>query len=147
MNKKISFATAIALACSTVVAGCDRDGDDIKVENGTWEKTQIQMENVKKELKLGQIYKSSKINYEAPENNKNDMSVTLVLSGGEVVDYEVEYFPADPGSKYNMTNFEKGIGEAIIGQKISDAKVWIVNWASLTSAAFNKALDEIRNLQ
>lgn len=74
-------------------------------------------------------------------------SVTTTVSldkNNVIVSVKNSFVAGYPKSTMFQSSFEKAIATEMVGKNIKDAKITIVAGASMTSAAFNSALDSIR---
>lgn len=94
----------------------------------------------------GTTVSSSLIEYRTPRDTVDSITVHLTLDNGTITDYTIDYVAAEPMSEKFQKWFREAIGQQLIGKPLAGLKVGVVNGASLTSAAFNKALVELQKL-
>jgi uncharacterized protein with FMN-binding domain len=86
---------------------------------------------------------SSTITYSVPKGATNTLAVTLSISGGKITVVDTANTIEDRESQEYVDSFSSRISSSVVGTTISDAYVGRVGGASLTSNAFNNALDAI----
>jgi uncharacterized protein with FMN-binding domain len=72
------------------------------------------------------------------------IDVTVTLAGGIVTDASVVGKATNPGSVANQKKFADGFKEVVVGKKIDEISMTVVNGSSLTPAGFMEALGEIK---
>lgn len=82
--------------------------------------------------------------YIPPSNTKEEVTVTLTLSGGNVTALDVSTSGNHPTSKRYQAEFTDGVQEQVVGKPLDELDVHKVAGSSLTSSGFNKALDTIK---
>lgn len=87
---------------------------------------------------------SSDINYSVP-GSQNTISVTLTINSDTITDITVNDSYSDRESDRYITGFESSIESKVVGKKISNISLSRVGGASLTTNAFNRALNNIKN--
>lgn len=86
---------------------------------------------------------SGKATYLTPRREKHDVGVTLSLDGTTITDATVSYNGGDPETR-SQRDFNKAYKDEVIGKNIEEISLSRVGGASLTTGAFNKAVEEIR---
>lgn len=86
---------------------------------------------------------TAEASYFTPSNVKHDISVTLTLEGDEVADAAVLY-DGGAAETSSHTRFENALAPEVIGVDLEDVSLSRVGGASLTSDAFNEAVDTIK---
>lgn len=81
--------------------------------------------------------------YIPPSNTKEEVTVSLTLSGGIVTELNVSTSGNHPTSKRYQAEFTDGVQEQVVGKPIDGLNVDKIASSSLTSSGFNKALDAI----
>lgn len=110
----------------------------------TWEANTWSTENTW-EVVTGTVVSSETTSYKVPSGDEEKITVTLTLDAdSKISDLAIKYEANNPTSKQMQNRFDAEIKSVVIGKTIDQAKVDIVNGASLTSAAFNNALDTIK---
>lgn len=87
---------------------------------------------------------TTRANYRTPEGSEF-VTVTLTLSGGSITDSSISLSNIDFESRRYQGQFENGYKAVVVGQPIADLNLRRVSGSSLTTAAFNNALDTIRS--
>ena len=90
------------------------------------------------------VYTAS-INYQVPEGGVNGLSVKLTVSGGKITAVSPDNSYEEHESARYINRFNNTISGTVVGQPLDGLYVGRVGGASLTSSAFNDALDEIRS--
>lgn len=87
---------------------------------------------------------TTSVTYLTPARDEYLLDITLTTENGIIVDANIVY---SQGSEIdpNAQRFEAAYKEVVIGQPIAGLEVSRVGGASLTSAAFNQALENIRS--
>ena len=95
----------------------------------------------------GSIYKdgsyTKKVSYNVPEGGANSLTITLSISAGTISAVTSSSTIADRESQRYVDSFASNIKSKVVGKAIDKAYVGRVGRASLTSSAFNDALDKI----
>jgi uncharacterized protein with FMN-binding domain len=81
--------------------------------------------------------------YRTPERNE-DLTVTLTLKNGVVVDSKVTAQAKDPSSKLYQSEFIQNYKQFVTGQKIDTLSLTRVAGSSLTPNGFNAAVAQIK---
>lgn len=89
---------------------------------------------------------STATTYKSP-GGEDKIGFTVVLDGsGMITDLKTEMMPSNPGSKQWQDAFTKAAPAALKGKKLSDLQnIDKVGGASLTTAAFNQALEQLKS--
>lgn len=82
-------------------------------------------------------------NYSVPEGGVNGLTVTLTISGDKITAVKTATTIQEDESQRYVDSFNKNISSKVVGVILTDAYVGRVGSASLTSSAFNDALDSI----
>lgn len=82
-------------------------------------------------------------NYFAP-SGKEDLGISVSVTNGKVTVASITNMAKDKTSINFQTNFASKISSEVVGQDLEDLKIKVVSGASLTTAAFNKSLEQIR---
>lgn len=85
----------------------------------------------------------AKVTYLTPRRDEHEIEVTLTLDGPTITAADVSYDGGGPKSP-NHESFDTAFEDVVIGQDVSDLSVSRVGGASLTSDAFNEAVEAIR---
>lgn len=80
-----------------------------------------------------------------PHGGQNSIKVTVTVTDGEISAVQTSHDYQDRESGYYIDSFDADIKAAMAGTNISDAYAARVGGASLTSSAFNDALQTIEN--
>ena len=83
-------------------------------------------------------------NYLSPGGNES-IKVTLTVENSQISSAEVEQNADNRESRQYQNDFQKGFKSKVIGKALSSLKLSRVSGASLTTASFNDALDQIRS--
>jgi hypothetical protein len=89
-------------------------------------------------------YKTA-IRYEVPYGYVESMDVSVTIKNGVVTETDVAFEIINPVSNDYIDLFERYYKEKVIGQPINDISLSRIGGASLTNAAFNAALQNIKN--
>lgn len=81
--------------------------------------------------------------YFTPRRKEHEVAVTLKLNGATITDAEVSYDGGKPRAP-SHTAFDNAYKSEVIGKNIKDVSLSRVGGASLTSDAFNQAVEAIR---
>lgn len=81
--------------------------------------------------------------YFTPNRTEHEMEVTLDLKGETVVGADVVY-NGGPAQTPQHTSFDEAYLTQVIGQDINNVQLSRVGGSSLTSAAFNEAVEDIK---
>lgn len=82
--------------------------------------------------------------YTSPGGSE-EVKVELALSGGTVRSLTVTPLTTHPTSKQYQTSFAGGAPSLVIGKSIDEVQLDVVAGSSLTSAGFNKAIEQIKS--
>lgn len=85
------------------------------------------------------------IRYYVPDEGQNALKATITISNGTVDAVNINDTYRDRKSKQYIDSFESHISSVAEGKPVAQFSVGRVGGASLTSSAFNDALDVIRN--
>lgn len=86
------------------------------------------------------------VEYLAPKGHRDSIDVQLSLDeSGVVVNANVDYVADNEDSKFYQSKFESAYKDEVIGKKIEEIDLSRVGGASLTSAAFMEAVEEIKS--
>ena len=85
------------------------------------------------------------VNYDSPGGD-DDITVAVTLESGVITEVSVINRTSNDVSKNYTDNFEANYEVEVLGQELEQFELATVSGASLTTDAFNDALDEIRNL-
>ena len=85
------------------------------------------------------------VNYYVPDDGRNTLRATVTISNGAISSVATDNTYRDRKSRQYVDGFESGITSAAVDRPVADFSVGRVGGASLTSSAFNDALDTIRN--
>ncbi len=88
-------------------------------------------------------YKAT-VSYFVP-HDQNSMTATITIANGEITGVSTTNQYGDHESASYINDFKSSISNAVVGKKIDKASVGRVGGASLTSEAFNEALDQVMN--
>jgi hypothetical protein len=80
--------------------------------------------------------------YFTPARTRHDMDVTLTLNNGVVTDAAITYDGGAPQTGHHR-RFDSAYRDAVIGVPLDEVSLARVGGASLTSEAFNEAVDTI----
>ena len=75
---------------------------------------------------------------------EDSIDVNLSVANGNISSVQITSHPFTPISKKHMSAFSEAIPGKIVGKPLKDLHISVVAGASLTSDAFNKALDVAR---
>lgn len=81
--------------------------------------------------------------YLTPRRKEHQVEVTLKLNGSTITDATVSYDGGKPSTR-NHKAFDKAYKTKVIGQNIEEVSLSRVGGASLTTNAFNQAVEDIR---
>lgn len=141
-SPKYTKRLALMLACmaiSLTVYGCGQTPSD------TTTTTQTANTTTQNTTANSNTVSSQETTYNSPWG-QDSILVSLVLdTDKKITDVNVKYNASNHESQEYMNKFDKWIKSAVVGKTIAEAKVSNINWASLTSAAFNNALDTIQS--
>lgn len=82
--------------------------------------------------------------YFTPNRTAHNITVSMTLSGDTVTDTDVLYNGETSPSTPSHSGFDSAYADEVIGKDISEVNLSRVGGASLTSAAFNDAVSDIR---
>lgn len=82
--------------------------------------------------------------YVPPSSTREEVTVTLTLSGGTVTAVDVSTSGTHPTSKRYQAEFTDGVQEQVVGKPLDELDVHKIAGSSLTSSGFNKALEIIK---
>jgi uncharacterized protein with FMN-binding domain len=85
------------------------------------------------------------VRYYVPDDGQNTLNASVTISNGAVSAASATDTYRDRKSKQYVDSFESGISSAAVGQPVANLSIGRIGGASLTSSAFNDALDTIRN--
>lgn len=135
--KKSILIALIFVAFSITMYWCGMNPPSDRWWNQQVNNTQVTGDN---------IISSQEITYDVPKWHQDSIIVSLALNEDKTIkDISVKYNSSNHESTEYMNSFDQWIKTAVIGKTIDQAKVWNINWASLTSQAFNQAIDTIQS--
>lgn len=82
------------------------------------------------------------VSYSVPRET-NTLNATITLSNDKITSVSTSGAYNGGESKRYNTSFNSEISSAVVGKKLSDAKIDTIGGASLTSMAFNQIIDAI----
>lgn len=145
-NSKKFFSLGLALVLSLGLIGCGTEQTTPSVsESGT-----VANEASNEAVTGVEVIEltSETINYDGPtgqEGGKNQLTATLAIdTEGTIQAVKLQQTAAEPKSKQFHTNFENAISANLVGQKLDSAAINKLGGASNTTAAFTKALEDIK---
>lgn len=84
--------------------------------------------------------------YDLPNGVNHEMAVNMTIDGDMITEVEVVYNGDDTtGSTDYQVRFNEEISSVIVGQQVQDVDLSRVGGASLTTAGFNRAFEEIKS--
>lgn len=89
---------------------------------------------------------SKSVEYRAPRGVVEVLDVELELIDDEIVAYDFDFSKGhqDSDSLHHQQDFENTVEELIVGKDINDINLSRVGGASLTTEAFNQAIEQIK---
>ena len=84
------------------------------------------------------------ITYRVPSPEQNSITVNLTVTDGVITAADVNNIANSPESKQYSSRFMSSYKTVVVGQKLSDISLTRVGGASLTSNAFNAAVNAIK---
>jgi hypothetical protein len=151
MSKSNLATVSLVLVSSLLLAACqaptamkkDLDGDRDDVA------TSIQAPSaaVQPSLAVAPDSKvaSTETTYQSPGGEEKVGFKLVVNAQGIITDAQTETFGDNPTTKMRQASFAKSFPEAVKGKKLSElTKIDRVGGSSLTTGAFNKALDQLK---
>lgn len=88
---------------------------------------------------------STSVTYAVPKGERNTIKVTLTLKDGAITDVSTTHAYNDRESGAYIDSFDAQIKSAIVDTLLTEAYAGRVGSASLTSNAFNQALQQIQH--
>lgn len=83
--------------------------------------------------------------YDLPNGVNHEMAVNMSIEGDMITEVEVVYNGDDTtGSTDYQVRFNEEIDSVIVGQQVQDVDLSRVGGASLTTAGFNRAFEQIK---
>lgn len=86
---------------------------------------------------------STSVEYTSPAG-KETIDVSITLEKNYIQKATFKGNAINPGSQFAQKNFETGYSKVVVGKALENLKLDVVNGASLTSKAFNEALEKIK---
>lgn len=83
------------------------------------------------------------IDYEVPKGDANSLSVSMTIKDGIITNLNTESKYQDHESISYINDFAGSIKSKVVGKKLSDINLSRVGGASLTTGAFQDAVDQI----
>lgn len=87
---------------------------------------------------------SADASYTVPNGTQEKITVSLTLKDGIITAADFTGTPIETGSKFNQGKFREGFKAEVVGKKIDEIALTVVNGASLTSKGFMDALGQIK---
>lgn len=84
------------------------------------------------------------VSYMVPHGNQNTLKATVVVSGGKITSVSTTDDYSDRESSMYVNSFENGVSSDATGQSLGSYNPSQIGGASLTTAAFNDAISQIR---
>lgn len=85
------------------------------------------------------------LDYDVPQRHTETIDITIGIEGGEISAVQYTNTPSNIESEFYQGTFDDAFNSNdLVGQEIETAELSKVGSASLTTAAFNDALDQIR---
>ncbi|MET0979857.1 MAG: hypothetical protein ABWX90_01210 [Candidatus Saccharimonadales bacterium] len=85
------------------------------------------------------------VSYNVPDGGHNTLNATVTISNSTISAVTTNNSYTERKSQQYVDSFANGISSASVGKPVATFSIGRVGGASLTSAAFNSALDTIRN--
>lgn len=86
---------------------------------------------------------SSMVNYMVPHGGQNSVKATVTISSGKISSVSTNDNYTDNESSFYIQSFESSVSSDATGQSIGDYSPSQIGGASLTTAAFARAIDDI----
>ena len=86
----------------------------------------------------------TEVSYEVPENSES-LKVRFTLKDDIITDVSADFSMSDGKSRRYQQNFKDSFEPLVIGQSIKNLSLSRVGGASLTTEAFNQAIQNIKN--
>ena len=118
-----------------------------EMEVVTEEETPADTTSLDDETASNALVLSGSATYQTPARTTLEIDVTLTVEGGIVTDANVVYDNGEGFSNPNQERFDGAYKAEVIGKPLNDISLSRVGGASLTSNAFNEALEIIRTKQ
>lgn len=87
---------------------------------------------------------SATVSYQVPRGN-NSLTATVTISGGEIASVDTANSYNDRESEWYINDFESSLSSDATGESLASYSPSRIGGASLTTWAFNDALDQIRS--
>lgn len=93
------------------------------------------------------IFTSKNFLYKVPSNKESSITVIAKINTNTKIIQEItiQNISNDPITAKYQKSFNDKIGTSVVGKTLADAKISKLNGSSLTSAAFNNAIDDIKS--
>jgi len=88
---------------------------------------------------------SATSNYSVPQGNSNSIGVSITVKDGVVTAVKTDENYSDRESEMYIDSFESLLQNAVVDKSIKNLQLNRIGGATLTTAAFDDALDSIRN--
>lgn len=88
---------------------------------------------------------SATAQYLTPAREPHDVTVDLTVTDGTVTDVNVLYNGSKDYANQHQESFDAEIADAVVGVSLADVSADRIGGASLTSGAFNDAIEDIRS--
>ena len=88
---------------------------------------------------------SATASYRVPGGGRNDLKVTLTLKNSTITAVSTVNTDSESQSKYYTDSFDSNIGSVVVSSPLNNSYIGRVGGASLTSSAFDSALQTIMN--
>lgn len=87
---------------------------------------------------------SADVTYDAPEGHVDDLGVTITIADDVITSVSIQEGATNPKSEDYQQRFINAIDGDVVGKDVDSVSLSRTGGASLTSDAFNDALDEIK---
>ncbi len=155
MNKNILLGLVLVIGITATVYLLGSSSDDIdsnSLETQVTQESNTANQNTQQEVNTETrieseensdgVYKSE-IEYDVPQRHVESIEVEITIEDGIVTELKNTHSKTSEDSVYHQNDFENAITDQVIGKKIEEIELSRVGGASLTTGAFNQALDEI----
>jgi uncharacterized protein with FMN-binding domain len=150
-HQKTAVTALAGLSLLGVVTGCSADADTADAENTPVPTSSLQAttdtSDTADAASGSSAYAdgeySAEGEYTSP-GGKENVGVSLTLSGDVITAVTVTPEATNPNSKKYQGQFADGISSVVVGKSIDDIEVSKVAGSSLTSGGFNDAVEQIK---
>jgi uncharacterized protein with FMN-binding domain len=139
----ISISAAILLIATLAILQMQQESGTIVRQNDEYDQNSVELMAQSSFGYRNGTYVATGV-YMLPFGKEDEINITLSIENDIIVAADFEGQAAGPASIFAQENFAEGFEEAVVGKKIDEIDIDVLNGASLTTDGFNDALEKIK---